>query len=183
MVKLVRPLVAAGTPTFAVLGNHDYTSGGAELVREGLSAAGVRVLADDVVVLHPSSPAGVGQLHLVGLASTKADDPAPPPLSDRCPRALRGSSSWHHPRTFRQLPDHTAPFAVSGHTHGGQVQVPLVGWSLLDVVAPELPVEGWARGYGASSNRLYVSRGVGMSTVGVRFACPPELTIFTLSAA
>jgi len=90
----------------------------------------------------------------------------------------------HNPRSFAVLPPGTAPFAIAGHTHGGQVRVPLApGWSYLSLVTEDLPIEGWAHGFGNSGNRLYVSRGVGMSIVPARLNCPPELTIFTLRRA
>ncbi len=94
-----------------------------------------------------------------------------PPWWDRCSMALHRSSSCTTPErcaasppTPRQsrcpaTPWWTAPGAAAGV-------------SLLDVVAPELPVEGWARDYGGSGNRLYVSRAVGVSILGLRFACP-----------
>ena len=67
---------------------------------------------------------------------------------------------------------------VSGHSHGGQVRVPFVG-------APVTVSWGkkYVRGYHRISNvQLYVNRGIGCTGKGVRFACPPEITEFTLVA-
>jgi hypothetical protein len=66
---------------------------------------------------------------------------------------------------------------LAGHTHGGQVRIPLL--------PPVKPVgagrflEGWYRDTFAP---LYVSRGVGTTGIPVRFRCPAELPIFTLRA-
>jgi len=65
---------------------------------------------------------------------------------------------------------------LSGHTHGGQVRLPLLG-------AMELPelghkyVQGWFR---LGSLQLYVNRGIGTVGVPFRLDCPPEITLLTL---
>jgi hypothetical protein len=65
---------------------------------------------------------------------------------------------------------------LSGHTHGGQIRIPLIG-------ATELPplgrkyVEGWFR---FGNLQLYVNRGLGTVGLPVRFNCPPEIALLTL---
>jgi hypothetical protein len=65
---------------------------------------------------------------------------------------------------------------LSGHTHGGQVRLPVLG-------ALELPelgkkyVEGLFR---LGNTQLYVNRGIGTIGLPFRFNCPPEITLFTL---
>lgn len=66
---------------------------------------------------------------------------------------------------------------LSGHSHGGQVRLPGIG-------APVLPRLGrkYDQGlYQIDTLRLYVNRGIGMSTPHVRFNCPPEITLITLT--
>jgi predicted MPP superfamily phosphohydrolase len=66
---------------------------------------------------------------------------------------------------------------LCGHTHGGQVRVPL-----LPAPTPGASgrfVAGWYRDALAP---IYVSRGIGTSIVPARFRCRPELPIFTLRA-
>jgi predicted MPP superfamily phosphohydrolase len=65
---------------------------------------------------------------------------------------------------------------LSGHSHGGQVRVPLVG-------AIRLP--SWGRKYDQGlykldGMRVYTNRGIGMVKHPVRFNCPPEVTVMTL---
>ncbi|CAN5618613.1 hypothetical protein BH20VER1_BH20VER1_13310 [soil metagenome] len=91
----------------------------------------------------------------------------------------------HEPATFRDLPPHTAPLAMAGHTHGGQVRFP---WLLLRRLLGrstnhESVLSGWIKNYGAPGNRLYVNRGIGFSRLPIRFNAPPEITLFTLQAA
>ena len=88
----------------------------------------------------------------------------------------------HHPDSFAEIPAGAAPLAVAGHTHGGQVRIPLMPqWSWLTFVKEdEVHADGWIDGYGAEGNRLYVNRGIGFSVVPLRINCPPELTRFVL---
>lgn len=68
----------------------------------------------------------------------------------------------HNPDTFPQLPAGSAPVAVAGHTHGGQIRVPfLPEWSYLSLVQEgEVHVDGWvAEEYGEAGNELYVIAG------------------------
>jgi predicted MPP superfamily phosphohydrolase len=63
---------------------------------------------------------------------------------------------------------------LSGHTHGGQIVLPLVG----AVAARKYPV---AQGLISEGGRtLFVSRGVGTVLVPVRLNCPPEVAVVTL---
>ena len=68
-----------------------------------------------------------------------------------------------------------ASLLVGGHTHGGQIRLPL-----LPAYRPSGSgrfLEGW---YDTPSAPFYVSRGVGTTTIRARFRCPAELPLFTL---
>lgn len=68
---------------------------------------------------------------------------------------------------------------LSGHTHGGQCRVPLIGYTPRTVSYGRKYIYGQhARG----DSKLFVSRGIGTVGLRVRFACPPELAILTLRA-
>ena len=65
----------------------------------------------------------------------------------------------------------------SGHTHGGQVVVPFFG--------PPMPGSAHGKKYSGGLVRedgkmAHVTRGVGTSSLPVRFCCPPEITLATL---
>lgn len=65
---------------------------------------------------------------------------------------------------------------LSGHTHGGQVVLPFLG-------ARRLPVENKAYSSGLISTPktpLFISRGIGWSTLPVRFNCYPEIAVLEL---
>ena len=66
--------------------------------------------------------------------------------------------------------------ALAGHTHGGQIRIPLVKPFWLPAgCGPYLA--GW---YQDGDARMYVNRGIGMSEVPARFLCRPEVSIITL---
>jgi predicted MPP superfamily phosphohydrolase len=73
-----------------------------------------------------------------------------------------------------------ASLILSGHNHGGQICLPLVG----PLIVPSrygLRYAGGTYMVGADSV-LHVSRGVGASTQGIRILCPPEINVLTLRA-
>jgi len=86
----------------------------------------------------------------------------------------------HAPDYADELLEHPAGKAVdlmfSGHTHGGQVRLPLVGALSLPMMGLKY-VEGWFR---IGSLQLYVNRGIGTVGLPFRLNCPPEITIFML---
>ncbi|MHC4717221.1 MAG: metallophosphoesterase [Planctomycetota bacterium] len=175
--KLAEALAALQAPlgVFGVLGNHDHWVG-APAVRGMLRAAGVALIDNRRAVLTrkaaPLVIAGVGDLwtdrkDLPGaLAGTPAD----------APRILL----CHNPDYADQMP--AAPrvdLMLCGHTHGGQVKIPFGS-------RPRLPVKNLRYGAGLISGPqcpLYVSRGIGMVGIPLRFNCRPELPIITLRKA
>lgn len=197
VVELVRPLPEAGIPTYAVLGNHDYglATGSkqpqlAAQVHQSLEAAGVQVLQNQAVPLSSAQnqdrpPAGNEDLYLVGIGPHLPDEDQPAVALSQVPQGQARLVMMHNPDTFAALPPGTAPLAVAGHTHGGQIRVPFTPeWSWLALTSDDqVQVAGWIEGYGQPGNHLYVNRGIGFSHLPVRFNCPPEVTLFTLQRA
>jgi predicted MPP superfamily phosphohydrolase len=75
---------------------------------------------------------------------------------------------------------HRVDLMLSGHTHGGQVRLPVVG-------APVIPSK-YGQKYAAGLVQgprcpVYVSRGLGLSGLPVRFGVPPEIVLFELQRA
>lgn len=189
-VALVRPLVEANIPTYAVLGNHDYSLGQengkkrddlAAAVANGLEAAGIQVLKNESALSPPVADGA--QLTIVGIGSHYAGNDLPEVALAEVPADAPRVVIMHHPDSFEKLPPGTAPLAVAGHTHGGQFRVPFTpDWSLISLTLDDsLHADGWVvEPFGAAGNRLYVNRGIGMSLVPLRFLARPELTFFML---
>ncbi len=195
VVGLVRALPESGIPTYAVLGNHDYAmvrpDGDqdhelARRVRLALESAGLRVLENEAIpldlLMRGGDPRGGQPLYLLGTGAAWPGLGSPLLALDDLPDDSPRLALMHNPDTFAEFPSGTAPFAVAGHTHGGQVRLPFTPeWTWMTFAKEDrVHADGWIDGYGAAENRLYVNRGIGFSVLPIRFNCPPELTIFTL---
>ncbi len=80
----------------------------------------------------------------------------------------------HEPHIFRRIPQRVS-LTISGHTHGGQVNI--LGWT------PGLGQSGGGHAYGhiVENNRhLVVSGGLGMSIAPIRIGVPPEIVLMDL---
>lgn len=196
-VGLVQPLIEAGIPTYAVLGNHDYgmrkqqTPPKEQLaaqVKAALEESGVNVLQNESVPLtlpsYARSNGDADSLYLVGIGSYLADHSQPQAAVAQVPSGSPRLVMMHNPDSFAALPANAAPLAVAGHTHGGQIRLPFTPeWSWLTFARSDtIHADGWINDYGQPGNELYVNRGIGMSELPIRFNCLPELTFFTLQS-
>jgi predicted MPP superfamily phosphohydrolase len=83
----------------------------------------------------------------------------------------------HDPRRLTEAAALRVPLVLSGHTHGGQVVLPVFG----AVAAHKFPV---VAGIGRRDRTtMFVSRGVGTLYVPIRINCPPEVAVLTLQPA
>ncbi len=162
---------------FAVLGNHDV-SVSAPMVIEALAQAKVPVLQNRYVPIE----VGGQRLWLCGV-----EDPATsrPDLDLAIPAAPDGPVLLmaHEPDYADVVAGHPrAPLVdliFSGHTHGGQVKLPVLGAMVLPPMGKRYP-EGL---YTVGPMQLYVNRGIGTVGLPFRLNCPPEITEFTLDRA
>ena len=166
---------------YAVLGNHDVLVNRAA-IKEALIESAITVLDNAYL---PIERAGA-RFWLAGV-----DDPVEglPVPELAIPQSIRNVPHepivlmCHAPDyvdTLLRLPEGQAvSLMLSGHTHGGQVRVPLVGPMVLPPLGRKY-IEGWFR---FGDLQLYVNRGLGTVGLPVRFNCPPEITLFTLRSA
>ncbi|MBE9114659.1 metallophosphoesterase [Lusitaniella coriacea LEGE 07157] len=194
VVESIRPLTEANIPTYAVLGNHDYgmnskkTQPKLELVdklEKALENAGILVLKNEVIELplpDTNNQDENSKLYLVGIGSHWAKNDRVDETLAQIPETSPRVVLMHNPDSFEAFPPNAAPFAVAGHTHGGQIRLPYSPqWSWLALAKEDkVFADKWAKGYGAAGNHLYVNRGIGFSDIPIRINCAPELTFFTL---
>jgi uncharacterized protein len=82
----------------------------------------------------------------------------------------------HNPAAVEQLHDRRFDLILAGHTHGGQVRIPLIGKALLPY-----DVGKYDRGlFSTDAGPLYVHPGIGTFYANVRFGCRPEITLIEL---
>jgi predicted MPP superfamily phosphohydrolase len=138
----------------------EWTDGGAyEIYR----AAGIRMLRDESATLLN------GRLALVGLNTPEARRVISPAADFRLVLC-------HYPVVLPSAAQTQADLVLAGHTHGGQVRLPLWGAIWLPFDSGDYEA-GW---YAEGSTRMYVSRGVGTSIYPARFFCRPEVAVIRL---
>jgi predicted MPP superfamily phosphohydrolase len=97
------------------------------------------------------------------------------------PAAVPRILLYHSPELMPQAIGHGIDLYLCGHTHGGQVRLPVVGALLTSSQLGRQYVMGL---YRRGRTHLYVSRGVGLeglSAPRIRFLCRPEITLVTLT--
>ncbi|WP_120338168.1 metallophosphoesterase [Cryobacterium soli] len=111
----------------------------------------------------------------------------PDPEQPAGPRSTLTVGVVHAPyqRVLNSFVNHGAQLILAGHTHGGQVCVPKFGALVTNCDIPRRQVKGLSLwNVGLRTSYLNVSAGLGTSIYApVRFACPPEATLLTLTAA
>lgn len=157
---------------FAVLGNHDFQVG-ADEITQAFRAQHIRVLRNS----HSALRARSAHLWIIGVDDLwwGADDLAAALRSvpARDPKILL----CHNPLGIHQAAMHGIDLVLSGHTHGGQVRLPVVGSVYGRTKLGQRFVEGWNR---LDGTQIYVSRGIGKVLLPVRLGCPPEIACLRL---
>jgi predicted MPP superfamily phosphohydrolase len=152
---------------FAVLGNHDFRVG-ADAITSALRRQRIEVLRNRHIALR----FGGESLYLAGV-----DDYG---YGADMRRALRGVPRdaatillAHNPRLISLAARHDVSLVLSGHTHGGQVNLPLLGTVYGRSPAQLRYKVGWDR---LGTTQIYVSRGIGTIVLPWRLRCPAEIT-------
>ena len=167
---------------WAILGNHDwwYDLAG---VRGALAEVRIPVLENQSVLLGPEGErvwvAGIGDqiAHRIGPHRFRGEDDLPGTLAQVTtddPVILLA----HEPDIFPHVPSRVA-LTFAGHTHGGQIRVPLIWHAFV----PSRYGSRYAYGHVVEQERnLIVSGGLGTSIIPARFGVPPEIVHVTLGA-
>jgi uncharacterized protein len=157
--------------TLAVLGNHDYWTD-PQYVAGTIEEAGIKMLANANVSSCSGQP-----VTIVGV-----DDPFTG--HDDLAAAIKGAPEQDYKILLSHSPDIIKKAAIagidlmlSGHTHGGQVCLPIIG----AIYVPSDFGVKYARGWFPEGKmRMYVNRGVGEIYPNVRFFCRREIAIFEI---
>jgi len=166
----------------AILGNHDWWND-VEAVRGALTGVDIPVMENDAVLMRPDGApafwlAGLGDqlAYRLGRDRFRGIDDLPGTMAkipdDGTPIVL----AVHEPDIFPKVPARVS-LTLAGHTHGGQVALPVVG----RMVVPSAYGQRYAYGHVVEHDRhLIVSGGLGCSMIPVRFGVPPEVVVIDL---
>lgn len=152
-------------PMAGVLGNHDFGTD-PEAVRRVLRAHRFELLENDVLEWN-----GVQVVGLADAVGAFPDYELPSRLSKKRPRLVL----LHEPDYTLGIGPHGS-LCLSGHSHGGQVCLPFG----LPLRLPRGARKHYRGLYTEPETPIYVSRGIGATSMNVRMFCPPEVTILDL---
>lgn len=161
----------------AVLGNHDFVPD-PTLIRDKLEQCGFTVLNNESVVLKSAEQETI---RIAGLRDVFYDKPD---LSLALSERKDGEFTIvmvHEPDIADETAQHDVQLQLSGHTHGGQIRIPLIG----HLYAPPFGEKYVDRlnQVPNSSLKVYTTRGVGTTGVPLRFFCRPEIAVLQLERA
>jgi len=170
--------VSSAAPSFATLGNHDggpwaHRWGGlptTEAIAKLVTSSGLSLLQNKTIEFQGKDRG----IQLVGLGDLWAGE-FEPTQAFPAPSAIQNIVLSNNPDTKDLLGDYSWDLMLSGHTHGGQLSLPLIG-------TPFAPVRDhrYVEGLKPWNNRqIHVTTGVG-SLYGVRFNCRPEVSLLLL---
>ncbi len=168
------PRLAAPLGVYAVLGNHDHARyRRVEPLVDVLEGSGVRLLDNAAVRLRDDIVlAGIDDLRVgrpdLGAALAEGEG-----LRAGAGGALALLS--HNPDVIPGARG-AVDLVLAGHTHGGQVRLPLVGAVFTSSRYGRRYLSGWVD----DGMPAFVSRGLGVTTLPFRYDCPAELVHLTL---
>ncbi|HXU06311.1 MAG TPA: metallophosphoesterase [Polyangia bacterium] len=160
---------------FASMGNHDYFGDGEAMVT-ALEAAGLTVLRNRGVELQRSGDA----IYIAGVDDTWTRRHDLPRALAARPAGMPAVLLAHDPVLFPEAAERGVDLVLSGHTHGGQVAVPLLARKLN---LARLITRFTSGVYRSGTTTLYVNRGLGTTGPPVRLAVAPEIAVLTLRRA
>jgi predicted MPP superfamily phosphohydrolase len=170
--KIAHALAALHAPlgTYAVLGNHDWKQAGDRMWR---------ALHNEGIEVHENRVMKAGDLYVAGLADLRRRRPDLPGALAGVPADAPVVLLSHDPDVFPYVPGRIS-LTLSGHTHGGQIAIPV----LRRLAIPSRYGERYARGHVVEDGRhLYVTSGLGTSGLPLRLLSPPEVVVLELVAA
>lgn len=164
------PELAKWFPVYAVRGNHDYGAERQKLL-DIFQQSRVHLLDNR----WESLSLGGDDLILAGSGSLLAQWGGVKELAESLPPGKPAVLLLHEPDGA----DYSAflgrfSLQLSGHSHGGQVRLPLLGAMLLPEMGRRYPLGL----YRVGKMFLYTNRGLGTTTLPLRFQCMPEITLF-----
>lgn len=163
---------------YGVVGNHDHWNAFPIFQKIMRERRGFSILINEEIQIRR----GEQRLHVFGVDDYLTGLPALPPSIPLTPGLSARIIVSHNPDYIPALLQHPScsfNFAMCGHTHGGQIVLPILG-PIAAQVADRRFVSGTRM---IGERHIYTSRGLGVVGLPVRLNCPAEATLFTLVQA
>ncbi|WP_234998392.1 metallophosphoesterase [Salirhabdus sp. Marseille-P4669] len=158
---------------FWIYGNHDHGGYGTDIIKDVMKLGGFQLLQNEAIEMEQNSEKiNIGGLDDVMLGRPDLDRTFETTNFDHFTILL-----CHEPDFADQTIRYPVDVQFSGHSHGGQIQIPLIGYVITPPFA-EKYVEG--KHTIGDSLQLYITRGIGTTRLPYRFLCKPEINVYTL---
>ncbi|KFN01627.1 metallophosphoesterase [Bacillus clarus] len=158
---------------FAIYGNHDHGGYGTEYYKQIMYDSEFQLLQNKekrIRLLDHS------EISIFGIDDMLLGKPEIEATLRNAKQDIYTIVLVHEPDIAPKISEFPINLQLSGHSHGGQVQIPFLGPIITPVLA-KYYTEGF---YHIHDLLLYVNRGLGRTRVPFRFMARPEITIFTL---
>jgi uncharacterized protein len=156
---------------WSVLGNHDAFSD-PDRVTNALKAVGIPTLSNQSVPIEKDG----ARFWLCGVDDVLAGNPDLPGTLGAVPSGEAVVLMAHEPDYADYVSEYPVDLQLSGHTHGGQIRLPLMRPLYLPPLAKKYV---WGL-FKIRELTLYTNAGIGTVDIPVRWNCPPEVTFITL---
>lgn len=157
---------------YATYGNHDYGGGAEKVYEKIMNNSGFVTLRNESVLLENQN------INIIGLDDSIFGKVNKTLSSDYINPNNYNIVLSHEPDIIDSLLDYNIDLFLSGHSHGGQVNLPFIKYM------PKL-ANNYTKGMYVFENhrttKLYVNIGIGTSILPLRFMAPPEITVFKIS--
>lgn len=160
---------------FAIYGNHDHGGYGSDIYKN------IMELADFKILLNKSTELNLldgSSIHIIGIDDAMLGKPNFDIALGNIPKNQFKILLSHAPDLADQTVNYGVQLQLSGHSHGGQIQIPFVGALITPPFARKYR-EGF---YNINTLKLYVNRGIGTTRLPFRFLSKPEIAVFTLQS-
>ncbi|WP_245676687.1 metallophosphoesterase [Bacillus solimangrovi] len=160
---------------YAIFGNHDHGGYGTEIMKKVYEQSDFQLLMNERVDIYNT----LGERIIIGgIDDAMLGHPKPELALQNVTEEDFAILLAHEPDIFAHLGSFHFHTQLSGHSHGGQVQLPFLG-PLYTPPGAKKYYEGWYD-HADNEKKLYVNRGIGTTREPYRFLSIPEITIFTL---
>jgi len=158
---------------YCVFGNHDYGGGSENVYPDIMAAAGFTLLKNSNFQISKL------KINIIGIDDVLIGYGDVESASKTVPGYFNIVIA-HEPDIADDVSMYSVDFMVSSHTHGRQVNISMLDNFILPPYGKNY-VEGWYEFVSLSNMQLYVTRGIGITQLPLRFNSKPELSVFELT--
>lgn len=165
-------LINAPLGKYAIYGNHDYGGGAERIYKKVMENSGFIILKNEKVTMEDHN------INIIGMDDSIFGNPEKEKVISLLDENSYNVVLSHEPDVIDQFLEHDIDLFLAGHSHGGQVNLPLV--NSLPLLAKKY-TGGIYNFNNVRQTTLYVNIGLGTSQVPLRFMATPELSVFVLN--